>query len=215
MRASRIVDGACPESGAQVFRGLRLLLLIRGSRDGEPPTFVNISNMLPFKRLDLLIDAFADLRQSHDARLLILVKDRRGTRLPSKSGDWALTPVPRSLGGSMTRSISRPTHGHWCIPRRGRIRAGADRSRIGSGCPVIAADAKGGGPRFVTDNGTYGLLVPKGDRPKLAEAMTCMLRPEIHKCYFQLGMQRADALSPIASATTLVNFLSMHLGMNA
>lgn len=41
-------------------------------RDGEPPVFINISNMMPFKRVDLLLDAFAEVRRSCDVRLLIL-----------------------------------------------------------------------------------------------------------------------------------------------
>src|SRR5262249_23460065 len=41
-------------------------------RDGQPPVFLNISNMLPFKRLDLTIEAFAAVREQHDARLLLL-----------------------------------------------------------------------------------------------------------------------------------------------
>ena len=40
-----------------------------------------------------------------------------------------------------------------------------------------AADAAGGGPRFVTKDGRYGLLVPRGDTGKLVEAMTLMLQP--------------------------------------
>ena len=39
------------------------------------------------------------------------------------------------------------------------------------GCPVVTADSLGGGPRFVTEDGKYGLLVPRSDPAKLAEAM--------------------------------------------
>ena len=45
------------------------------------------------------------------------------------------------------------------------------------GCPVVTADSLGGGPRFVTEDGKYGLLVPRSDPAKLAEAMAEMLQP--------------------------------------
>jgi glycosyltransferase involved in cell wall biosynthesis len=82
------------------------------------------------------------------------------------------------------------------------------------GCPVITTDAQGGGPRFVTDNGEYGLLVPRGDQAKLAEAMVRMLRPDIRARYSKLGQQRIEALSPIASATALVDFFTDQLRLD-
>lgn len=41
-------------------------------RNGEPPVFVYTSNMTHWKRLDLLIDPFATVRQRHEADLLIV-----------------------------------------------------------------------------------------------------------------------------------------------
>ena len=75
------------------------------------------------------------------------------------------------------------------------------------GCPVITADAQGGGPRFVTDDGRYGLLIPRDDRTKLTEAMEQMLKPDVRAQYSELGLQRAEELSPANSANALVDFL--------
>jgi glycosyltransferase involved in cell wall biosynthesis len=83
------------------------------------------------------------------------------------------------------------------------------------GCPVITTDAQGGGPRFVTADGAYGLLVPRDDRAQLAEAMTRMMQPDIRARYSDLGQQRAETLSPEACATALVEFLSGYLGLRA
>lgn len=181
---------------------------------GEPPVFVHISNLLPFKRVDLLIDAFAELRKSHDARLLIL-------------GDGPARPQAaeqiRRLGlGSHAAAIGWIDDPLQFTARARALVHPSDEDgfaqvlteAMSTGCPVIAADAKGGGPRFVTDSGKYGLLVPRGDQGKLAEAMARMLEPEIHAHYADLGMQRAEALSPAASANMLVEFLSAHLGIN-
>ena len=183
-------------------------------RDGEPPTFVNISNMLPFKRVDLLIDAFADLRQSNDARLLILGDGP--TRLQAAEQIQRLGLGPSAVAIGWIDDPLQFTARAWALVHSsdedgfGQVLTEA----MSTGCPVVTTDAKGGGPRFVTDNGRYGLLVPRGDRTKLAEAMKRMLQPEIHAHYSELGMQRAEALSPAASAKALVDFFSAHLRMN-
>lgn len=183
-------------------------------RDGEPPVFVNISNMLPFKRVDLLIDAFADLRQSHDARLLILGEgptrrqaaeqiQRLGLGSSAAAIGWADDPLQfTARAWALVHSSDEEGFGQVLV------------EAMSTGCPVVAADAKGGGPRFITDNGNYGILVPRGDRAELVEAMACILQPEIRIRYSELGIERADALSPIASARVLVDFISSHLGMN-
>lgn len=183
-------------------------------RDGEPPVFVNISNMLPFKRVDLLIDAFADVRQSHDARLLILGEGPTRVQAAEQIQRLGLGPHAAAIGW-----IDDPlqfTARAWALvhPSDEDGFAQVLTEAMSTGCPVIATDARGGGPRFVTDNGEYGLLVPRSDRAKLVEAMARMLQPEIRARYSELGMQRADALSPTASATALVNFFSAQLGMN-
>ena len=82
------------------------------------------------------------------------------------------------------------------------------------GCPVIAADSQGGGPRFVTDNGTYGPLVPRGDVDGLAEAMRTMLDGEEHARYSALGTRRADMVSPVASARALTGYLTRRFGLH-
>ena len=81
------------------------------------------------------------------------------------------------------------------------------------GCPVITTDSLGGGPRFVTQGGRFGLLVPQGNRAGLSKAMENMLQPELRTRYSELGQQRVESLSPVASARTLLGFLSERLGL--
>ena len=183
-------------------------------RDGEPPVFVNTSNMTHWKRLDLLIDAFADLHQSHDARLLIIGEGpgrsqaaeqirQRGLSAHAQTIGWVEDPL-QFAARSWGFVLSSDEEGF----------AQVLTEAMSVGCPVITTDAQGGGPHFVTDNGRYGLLVPRGDRAKLAKAMGCMLEPGVRTRYSELGQQRSEALSPIACATALVDFLSEHLGLD-
>jgi glycosyltransferase involved in cell wall biosynthesis len=177
-------------------------------QSGAAPVFIHISNMLPLKRLDLLIDAFADVRQSHDVRLLILGDGRArldGERQIRRLGltesvqmvGWIDDPLPYA---ARAWALVHPSD------EEGFAQVLSEAMSVG--CPVIATDALGGGPRYVTDNGRYGVLVPRGSRQLLAEAMVAMLQTETRARYSELGSQRAEALSPAASAAALLGFLS-------
>jgi glycosyltransferase involved in cell wall biosynthesis len=178
-----------------------------------PPVFVNTSNMTPWKRLDLLIDAFADLRQQHDARLLILgegpgrsLADERIRRLGlsacAETTGWVDDPL-QFAARAWAFVLSSDEEGF----------AQVLTEAMSASCPVITTDAQGGGPRFVTGNGSHGLLVPLGDRSRLAEAMERMLQPDVRARYSELARQRAGELSPMASANVLAGFLSARLGL--
>jgi glycosyltransferase involved in cell wall biosynthesis len=182
-------------------------------RAGEPPVFVNISNMFPFKRVDLLIDAFADLRQRHNARLLILGDGQMRSHATEQIRRSGLSPYVETVGwiDDPLQFAARA----WALvhPSDEDGFAQVLTEAMSVGCPVIATDAQGGGPNFVTENGRYGLLVPRGDRIKLVHAMEHMLQPDVRKQYSELGLQRAEALSPSASAAALVDFLTGYLGL--
>lgn len=182
-------------------------------RDGEPPVFVNVSNLLPFKRVDLLIDAFAEVRRHHDARLLILGEGpgrapadeqirRLGLEAHAETVGWIDDPLEFA---ARARALVHPSD------EDGFAQVLTEAMSVG--CPVIAADSQGGGPRFVTDNGRYGLLVPRGDRDKLVEAMSCMLQEEVRTRYSELGLQRVEAMSPRASADALLDFFTGRLAV--
>jgi glycosyltransferase involved in cell wall biosynthesis len=83
------------------------------------------------------------------------------------------------------------------------------------GCPVISTDAQGGGPRFVTGDGTYGLLVPQGDPAVIAAAMERMLNPDVRALYSDLGKQRTSTLTPLACAGALLDFVADRLAVRA
>jgi len=182
-------------------------------RPGEPPVFINISNMFHFKRIDLLIDAFADLRHCHDARLLIM-----GDGPARASADAQISRLGLSGCAETTGWIDDPLQFvayAWALVHSSDEDGFAQvlTEAMSVGCPVITTDAQGGGPRFVTDNGVHGMLVPRGDRTKLAGAMGDMLEGGTRARYSALGYQRSETLSPEASASALIDFLSVQLGL--
>ncbi len=180
--------------------------------DGEPPVFVNVTNLLPFKRVDLLIDAFARVRARHDARLLILGEGPGRRPADEQIRRLGLGDVAATVGwiDDPLEYVARS----WALvhPSDEDGFAQVLTEAMSVGCPVIAADSQGGGPRFVTDNGTFGPLVPRGHEDELVEAMSTMLDSDVRARYSALGQQRADEMSPLASARALTDFLERAYG---
>jgi glycosyltransferase involved in cell wall biosynthesis len=182
-------------------------------RDGEPPVFVTVSNLLPLKRVDLVIDAFADLRQHYDARLIVVGEGpersnaagqirRLGISASADAVGWVEDPLQFAARACALVHAS---------DEDGFAQVLTEAMSVG--CPVITTDSLGGGPRYVTDNGKYGILVPRGDRQKLTEAIASMLQPDVRKHFAELGRKRSEEMSPAASAAALIGFLSANLGI--
>ena len=182
-------------------------------RRGEPPVFLHTSNLNHWKRVDLLIDAFAEVRKRHEARLLIVGEGPGRSGAIERLREHGLCADAEAVGW-VEDPLQFAAHA-WAFvhPSDEEGFAQVLTEAMSVGCPVIATDAQGGGPRFVTDDGRHGLLIPRGDPAKLAEAMEEMLQPEVRTQYSKLGLERAEELSPEASAKALVTFLSDHLGL--
>ena len=170
--------------------------------------------MTAWKRLDLLIAAFADLRQRHDARLLIVGQGPGRALADEQIRQLGLTACAETVGW-VEDPLQFAAHA-WAFVLTSDEEGFAQvlTEAMSVGCPVIATDAQGGGCRFVTGDGSYGLLVPRGNRAKIAEAMEHMLEQDVRGRYSELGRHRAAELSPAASAKVLTDFLSAHLGLD-
>jgi glycosyltransferase involved in cell wall biosynthesis len=183
-------------------------------RDGECPVFVHTSNMTPWKRLDLLIDAFASVRDRYEVRMLIVGEGPRRAHAAEQIRRLGLGNDAETVGW-VDDPLQFAAHA-WAfvLPSDEEGFAQVLTEAMSVGCPVITTDAHGGGPKFVTENGKYGFLVPRGDHEKLVDAMVRMLRSDVRARYSKLGLQRVEALSPIASANALVDFLTGQLGLD-
>ncbi len=182
-------------------------------RHGEPPVFVSTANMTHWKRMDLLIDAFSDLRRRHDARLLLVGDGPERSRATEQIRRLQLTPHAQTVGwvDDPLQFAARAWAFVLASDEEGFAQVLTEAMSVG--CPVITTDAQGGGPRFVTDDGRCGLLVPRDDRAHLAQAMETMLQPDIRARYSELGRQRTEELSPAVCGGALVSFLSEHVGL--
>jgi glycosyltransferase involved in cell wall biosynthesis len=182
-------------------------------REGEPPVFVHTSNMTLWKRLDLLIDAFVDVHRRHKARLLIVGEGPQRAYAAERILRLGLSADAEAVGWVDDPLQYAARAWAFVLPSDEEGFAQVLTEAMSVGCPVITTDARGGGPRFVTDDGKYGLLVPRGERGELAEAMVHMLHADVRERYSTLGLQRIEEFSPRASANALVDFLTDHLGV--
>ena len=181
--------------------------------EGEPPVFVSVSNLQAGSRVDLLIDAFAELRRHRDARLLVVGEGPEQAGADDQIRQLGLGGYAQIMG-QVENWLQFATRAQAVVNATDRDPPGhALTEAMSVGCPVVTTDSLGSGPRFVTEDGRCGLLVPRGDRVKLAEAMMAMLRSEIRARYSELALEHVEARSPLACAGALVNFLLEHLGL--
>jgi len=181
--------------------------------DGGPPTFVHISNLMPWKRLDLLVDAFAEVCRTEDVRLLIVGKGagrgqvdeqirRLGISAQAEAVGWVDDPLQFAARAC---ALVHPSDEEGF--------AQVLTEAMSTGCPVITTDAQGGGPRYVTQDGYYGMLVPRGDKSALVKAMYSVLQPDVRAQYSALGLERIKAFAPVVCANALIQFLVKQLGV--
>lgn len=137
---------------------------------GEPPVVVAAGRLAAQKDFGTLIRAFADVRRSRHARLMLLGEGPERAALESivagyeleadvELPGWATNPYP-----FLVRAAAFVLSSRWeGLP-------GALIEALYCGSPVIATDCPSG-PREILDGGRHGLLVPVGDRAALARAI--------------------------------------------
>ncbi len=187
----------------------------RWLRDGEPPVFIHCSNLMPWKRLDILIEAFADVSKVADIRLLILGEGVGREAADNRIRQLGISDRAATLGWveDPLQFAARACAFVLASDEEGFAQVLTEAMSVG--CTVISTDAQGGGPRFVTEDGHCGILVPRGEKHALAEAMQSALTEDVRIRYAKLGLERIETLSPSKCATGLVQFLVKQVGVAA
>ena len=106
--------------------------------------FVNTSNMTYWKRLDLLIDAFAAVRQRHDARLLIVGEGPERSHAAEQIRQLGLSADAETTGW-VDDPLQFAAHA-WAFVLSSDEEGFAQvlTEAMSVGCPVITTDAHGG-----------------------------------------------------------------------
>lgn len=144
----------------------------------EPPVLLAVGRLTPQKDFETLLRAFAKVRASHAARLLVLGDGDERSRLEALVTElgleqdvslpgWAVNPYPYMAAADLFVLSSL-----WEGLPTVLIEA------LYCGVPIVATDCPSG-PREILQGGRYGSLVPVGDVDALAQAIADALDGDV------------------------------------
>ncbi len=140
----------------------------------EAPVILSVGRLNEEKNYEDLIRAFARLRRTSPARLIILGDGAEKANLTALAGELGVADEVDLHGfvsnpyAYMARADLLALSSHYEALPTVLIEA------MACGCPVVATDSPGG-VREILENGRYGRLVPVGDDEAFAEAMRATL----------------------------------------
>lgn len=178
-----------------------------GSQRPSGPVFVTVSRLVPAKNIPLLLDAVRSLTENLDTRLLIIGTGPEGANVRAAIASRGLSEHVDMLGFvSSPRPYMRKADA-FVLASNEEGFSQVIAEAMGEGLPVVSTDAEGGGPRFVLQDGRYGMLVPMGDAHALADGMTAMADSSVRAKYASLGRERVEDFSPKSVGGKLMGFL--------
>lgn len=137
---------------------------------GEPPVVLGIGRLAPKKDFPLLVRAFAQVRETSNARLVILGEG------PERA---EIEELVRSLGLEADVDLPGFVDNPYAHLAKASVFVLSSRweglptvliEAMFCGTPVVATDCPSG-PREILDGGRHGSLVPSGDVDALADAI--------------------------------------------
>ena len=144
---------------------------------GAPPVVLSVGRLNAQKDFPTLLRAFAQVRRGQNVRLLILGEGEERGRLEA---------LARELDLGDDVSFPGFVDNPFAYMRRASLYVLSSRfeglptvlvEALACGCPVVSTDCPSG-PSEILDGGRYGPLVPVGDAPALACAVSSALAAE-------------------------------------
>lgn len=146
--------------------------------DGRAKVIVAAGRLVPVKRYDLLIEAFAPVAAAHpDWRLRIYGKGEEQARLRQLIEDLGLSDHAFLMGAAA------PMEAEWVKGSIGATAANFEPfgmtivEAMRCGLPVVSTDCPYG-PGEIIEDGTDGRLVPVGDREAMSAALLELVRDD-------------------------------------
>ncbi|MFB6933916.1 glycosyltransferase family 4 protein [Streptomyces sp. HUAS 31] len=146
--------------------------------DGRAKVIVAAGRLVPVKRYDLLIEAFAPVAAAHpDWRLRIYGKGEEQARLRQLIEDLGLSDHAFLMGAAA------PMEAEWVKGSIGATAANFEPfgmtivEAMRCGLPVVSTDCPYG-PGEIIEDGTDGRLVPVGDRESMSAALLELVRDD-------------------------------------
>ncbi len=156
----------------------------------EPPVVLSVGRLTPAKDYPTLLRAFALLRETRQARLMILGEGKERSSLEA-----LVTELGLGADVALPGFVENP----FAYMRRAAVFVLSSRwegfpkvlgEAMACGAPIVATDCPSG-PREILEDGQWGRLVPVADREALALAIGAALKDHMHPNV----VQRAQAFS--------------------
>ncbi|WP_420961622.1 glycosyltransferase [Brucella sp. IR073] len=141
---------------------------------GAGPIIVTAGRLVPVKDHRTLLDAFALLRAKQPARLVIFGEGPLDGELRVQARQAGIGDAVLFAGYVNDPQACYAVADLFVLSSTSEGFGNVLVEAMAAGVPVVSTDAPHG-PREILDNGRYGMLVPVGDAPALAEAMAHML----------------------------------------
>jgi glycosyltransferase involved in cell wall biosynthesis len=144
-------------------------------RAGRPSVVLAVGALNPFKDFATLIRAFARVRRTRPARLVILGEGPERAKLEGVARELGVAADVELLGFEPNPYKFMARADVFAVSSRVEGMPNAIIEALACGCPVVSTDCLSG-PAEILQNGRYGNLVPVGDEAALAEAIGAMLQ---------------------------------------
>ncbi|WP_280541572.1 glycosyltransferase [Chromohalobacter sp. 11-W] len=146
-------------------------------KSGQPPVILAVGRLTVQKDYPTLIEAFAEVRKTQAARLVILGEGELREKLEAMVASLGLSADVMFLG-FVDNPYAWMRHASLFVLSSawegfGNVLAEA----MACGTPVVSTNCPNG-PAEILDNGAWGQLVPVGDASALAQAMVAALSDE-------------------------------------
>jgi len=144
---------------------------------GEPPVILGAGRLVGQKDFATLLRAFAELRRTRSARLIILGEGHKRPELEALVGELGLgddVSLPGFVDNPFAYMAQADT---FVLSSRHEGLPGVLIQAMACGCKVLSTDCPSG-PREILQDGRLGRLVPVGDVGALAQAMVATLDAE-------------------------------------
>ncbi len=162
----------------------------------DVPTFVGVGRLVPLKAFDLLIRAIADLRQTHDVRLMLIGDGEERSALARLTQELGISDAVMFLGWQ-----ANP----WKFMARARGLALTSLTEafpsvlsesLALGVPVLATRCSDGVGELL-EHGACGLMVPPRDVGAMTAGLRCLLQDDSTRArLIASGLNRVEEFVP-------------------
>lgn len=139
--------------------------------DTSIPVIMGIGRLVAVKNFDLALQAFAQIVKTRPARLILLGEGPERSALLQTARDLGITDHVLLPGFTAPVAAWLPYARVFVSTSNREGLGNALIEALAAGVPVVATDCPYG-PAEILANGTYGALVPVGDRGALVQAIT-------------------------------------------